>query len=113
MDFVFFGGHFEFFGQMVRDLEPRNIGGLGQSKNSRNIQSLAECEATYYKRYERLRSFLGFRSRTSEPQSSKWPPKQNISPIDIKVSDHYFNNVFLRISARALIEDFGTKDGRF
>ena len=38
---------------------------------------------------------------------------KQISPIDIKVSDHYSNNVFLRISARALIENFGTKDGRF
>ena len=38
---------------------------------------------------------------------------KQISPIDIKVSDHYSNNVFLRISARALIEDFGKKDGSF
>ena len=63
--------------QMVRDLEPRNIGGLGQWKNSRKIQSLAECEVTYYKRYaERLRRFLGWRSRTSRLQSSKWPQKK-------------------------------------
>ena len=38
VDFVFFGGHFEFFGQMVRDLEPRNIGSLGQSESSRKIR---------------------------------------------------------------------------
>ena len=39
--------------------------------------------------------------------------KKQISPIDIKVNDHYSNNVFLGISARALIENFGAKDGSF
>ena len=39
--------------------------------------------------------------------------RKQISPIDIKVNDHYSNNVFLRISARALIENFGAKDGSF
>ena len=33
--------------------------------------------------------------------------RKQISTIDIKVNDHYSNNVFLRISARAHIENFG------
>ena len=39
--------------------------------------------------------------------------RKQMSPIDIKVNDRYSNNVFLRISARALIENFGAKDGSF
>ena len=39
--------------------------------------------------------------------------KKQISRIDIKVNDHYSNNVFLRISARALIENLSPKDGSF
>ena len=39
--------------------------------------------------------------------------RKQISPIDIKVNDHDSNNIFLRISARALIENFGAKDGSF
>ena len=39
--------------------------------------------------------------------------RKQISTIDIKVNDHYSNNVFLRISARAHIENFGAKDGSF
>ena len=39
--------------------------------------------------------------------------RKQISTIDIKVNDHYSNNVFLRISARVHIENFGAKDGSF
>ena len=37
---------------------------------------------------------------------------KQISPINIKVSDRYFKNVFFRISAQALIENFRAKGGR-
>ena len=37
---------------------------------------------------------------------------KQISPINIKVSDRYFKNVFFWISARTLIENFGAKGGR-
>ena len=46
MEFVFFGGHFEFCSQLVEGLKLRKILGLGtdsvQSENFQKIESLAK-----------------------------------------------------------------------
>ena len=110
MDFVFFGGHFEFFGQTVRDLEPE-ISGVWESRKSlgrsNSLPSVKRHTIT-----DTSEDFLVADLAPADRKVQNGRKRKKISPIDIKVNDHYSNNVFLRISARALIENFGAKDGR-
>ena len=110
MDFVFFGGHFEFFGQTVRDLEPE-ISGVWESRKtlgrSNRLPSVKRNIIT-----DTSEDFLVADLAPADRKVQNGSKRKKISPINIKVNDHYSNNVFLRISARALIENFGAKDGR-
>ena len=110
MDFVFFGGHFEFFGQMVRDLEPE-ISGVWESRKSlgrsNRLPSVKRHNIT-----DTSEDFLVADLAPADRKVQNGSKRKKISPINIKVNDHYSKNVFLRISARALIENFGAKDGR-
>ena len=113
MDCVFFGGHFEFFGQMVRDLEPRNIGGLDSRKTLGGSNRLPSVKQHIIRDTSGSEDFLVADLAPADRKVQNGRKRKQISTIDIKVNDHYSNNVFLRISARAHIENFGAKDGSF
>lgn len=114
MDFVFFDGRFEFSGQMVRDLEPRNIGVWNSRKTLGRSNRLPSVKRRHIIRdTSGSEHFLVADLISADRKVQNGRKRKQISPIDIKVNDHYSNNVFLRISARALIENFGAKDGLF
>ena len=113
MDCVFFGDHFEFFGQMVRDLEPRNIGGLDSRKTLGRSNRLPSVKRHIIRDTSGSEDFLVADLAPADRKVQNGRKRKQISTIDIKVNDHYSNNVFLRISARAHIENFGAKDGSF
>ena len=86
--------------------------GSGQSKNSRKSNRLPSVKQHIIRDTSGSEDFLVADLAPADRKVQNGRKRKQISPIDIKVNDHY-SNVFLRISARLLIENFSAKDGSF